>query len=119
MLSILKRYGITLGYILLLIGLNQKSLAADTAELSCDVDGSRDFFELYTEQLSFQGADFWHYQMMGGLTLIVVNRESLRFNRLSNLNLLSSSTLDPNRKPEAVQLFSGQCYPRQGIKTQN
>lgn len=83
--------------------------AAPPETLICSVDGSNDDFIVYPEQVVYSSASFSHYQLIRGLTVLVVNKHTLRFNRLSNLNLLPSSTLDPAKKPENIQIFSGSC----------
>ena len=78
-------------------------------EYLCKLAGSADYFVLYQRQVSYEGTDFRHYTMLNGLTVIVLNKQSLRFNRLSNLALLSVSTLDINMPAEANQLMHGSC----------
>ena len=85
------------------------ALASENNALTCLVEGTDDRFELYPRQISYESARFLHYQLIEGLTVIVVNRKTLRFNRLSNLNLLEHSTLDPTRPAEPIQYFTGQC----------
>ena len=77
--------------------------------MTCKVNGSDDYFIVYEEQLSYSSETFSHYQLIDGLTVIVVNKDTLRFNRLSNLNLLANSTIDPQQPPEQHQLFEGLC----------
>lgn len=77
--------------------------------LICSVDGSQDDFKVYSEQLVFTSREFSHYQLIDGLTILVVNHKTMRFNRLTNLNLLPHSTMDPNRPVENYQLFTGSC----------
>ena len=88
--------------------------AENVPRLTCLVAGSEDVFELYPEQLAYEGKHFWHFQVIDGLTVVVVHQPSLQFNRLSNLNLLPNSTLDPSREPEAEQFFTGQCQHSAG-----
>ena len=89
---------------------NSKALHASPQEnLVCSVDGSKDEFSVYPDQLVYASKSFLHYQMISGLTVLIVNRETMRFNRLSNLNLLQHSTLDPKKQPENIQLFNGSC----------
>jgi len=75
----------------------------------CTVSGSRDYFKVYPHQLIYSSNEFSHYQLIDGLTVLVVNKNTMLFNRLSNLNLLQSSAMDPNKPPENYQLFSGSC----------
>ncbi|MDX1451676.1 MAG: hypothetical protein R3183_03890 [Oleiphilaceae bacterium] len=89
--------------------LNSHTLANQHEALHCQVAGNDDSFVLYPEQLSYTSQTFWHYQLIDGLTVLVVNRQTMRFNRLSNLNLLPHSTMDPAKPPEEYQMFSGTC----------
>jgi len=77
--------------------------------LICSVSDSRDYFQVYPSQLIYSSDKFSYYQLIGGLTVLVVNKNTMRFNRLSNLNLLQNSTMDPNKSPENYQLFNGLC----------
>lgn len=77
--------------------------------LHCWVDGSNDRFDVYPSQLSYTSDSFSHYQLIEGLTVLVVNNKTMRFNRLSNLNLLPHSTTDPTKPPDRFQLFGGLC----------
>jgi len=77
--------------------------------LICTVRDSRDYFKVYPYQLIYSSDEFSHYQLIDGLTVLVVNKNTMRFNRLSNLNLLQSSAMDPNKQPENYQFFSGSC----------
>ncbi len=77
----------------------------------CKLAGSDDYFVLFDHQVSYEGAMFRHYAMLNGLTVIVLNKQTLDFNRLSNLALLPVSTLDINLPAEANQLMSGNCRP--------
>jgi len=77
--------------------------------LLCTVSGSRDYFKVYPHQLIYSSNEFSHYQLINGLTVLVVNKNTMLFNRLSNLNLLKSSAMDPNKPPENYQFFSGSC----------
>lgn len=89
---------------------SSKSLQASPHEtLICSVDGSNDEFNVYPNQQIYSSDSFLHYQMISGLTVLVVNRQTMKFNRLSNLNLLQNSTLDPRKQPEKIQLFNGSC----------
>jgi len=77
--------------------------------LICSVSGSRDYFKVYPHQLIYSSKEFSHYQLIDGLTVLVVNKNTMLFNRLSNLNLLQSSATDPNKPTENYQFFSGSC----------
>ena len=77
--------------------------------LICTVSDSRDYFKVYPYQLIYSSDKFSHYQLIDGLTVMVVNKNTMRFNRLSNLNLLQRSTVDPNKPPENYQFFNGVC----------
>ncbi|WP_210394966.1 hypothetical protein [Motiliproteus sediminis] len=77
--------------------------AALSLPLSCKLQDSDDRFILYPEQLVAQTATHAVYSLMGGLTLAVVQRQTLRFNRITSLNL--------QPRPDRMQLFSGQCQP--------
>lgn len=83
--------------------------ADTTGEVICYVDKSDDLFKVYPRQLIFESKQFSIYQLIDGLTVLVLNNQTMRFNRLSNLNLLSASTLDPQMPPEAYQYFTGGC----------
>jgi hypothetical protein len=100
---------ITVGAVMLLLATGDLATANDGDRLSCLVDDSDDRFELYPDQLSYRGHNFDHYQLIDGLTVVVVNRRTGKFNRLSNLNLLPHSTLDPSRAAEPIQFFTGRC----------
>ena len=76
---------------------------------TCTSNNSFDSFKVYPSQLTYASEDFAHFQLINGLTILVVNLKTMRFNRLSNLNLLKHSTLDPNLSPEQYQFFSGSC----------
>lgn len=78
--------------------------------LLCKLATSEDYFALYDDQVSYESGLFRHYSMLSGLTVIVLNKQTLGFNRLSNLALLPVSTLDINRPAEPNQLMSGQCH---------
>jgi len=69
--------------------------------LFCNVIGSDDHFILYPEQEIWSGREYRLYALMDGLTIAAVHRPTLRYNRLTNLNLPQAS--------ERLQLFSGQC----------
>ena len=86
-------------------------LNADSGDLAmlCHVDGSDDLFKVYPRQKIYSSEQFIIYQLIDGLTVLVINKQTLRFNRLSNLNLLPQSTLDPAWPPEPMQFFSGTC----------
>ncbi|WP_027859043.1 hypothetical protein [Marinobacterium jannaschii] len=75
--------------------------AAVQAPLYCDVRGSDDHFILYSHQIIWSGEHYIFYTLMDGLTIAAVHRPSLRYNRLTNLNL--------HQPGERLQLFSGQC----------
>jgi len=77
--------------------------------LVCTVSDSRDYFLVYPYQLIHTSEKFSHYQLIDGLTVLVVNKTTMRFNRLSNFNLLPSSTIDPKKPPENYQFFTGLC----------
>ncbi|WP_261841080.1 hypothetical protein [Aliamphritea ceti] len=79
-------------------------------EFLCKLADSADYFMLYQHQVSYEAAEFRHYTMLNGLTVVVMNKRTLRFNRLSNLALLSVSTLDINLPAEANQLMHGSCH---------
>lgn len=85
------------------------SIQANTFPLICSANDSVDYFEVYPSQLIYSSDSFTHYQLIAGLTVLVVNNQTLRFNRLSNFNLLSRSALDPNKPPSHYQFFSGVC----------
>lgn len=74
--------------------------------LVCDVKGSDDHFLLYQEQRIYRSDRFDVYALMGGLTLATVSRESFKFQRTSQLNLLP--------EPDRLQLFEGQCRRQPG-----
>ena len=86
-------------YTIVLSQLISLSVLADP--LLCDVDGSDDRFILYLDQRIYRSANFDVYALMGGMTLATVSRASLRFNRVTQLNLL--------RQLDQIQWFSGQC----------
>ncbi|KZZ59489.1 hypothetical protein A3762_00465 [Oleiphilus sp. HI0125] len=85
------------------------SSAEEQSALICKVDGSDDAFKIYTNQRIYESEQFEHYQLIDGLTVLVVNKDTMKFNRLSNLNLLAHSTMDPSMPPEPHQFFSGEC----------
>lgn len=95
--------------LLLLILSSLPTFSAASGSLTCTVDGSRDSFVVYPAQQVFNSAQFSYYQMMDGLTVLILNKRTQGFNRLSNLNLLPHSSLDPHWPAEAPQLFSGHC----------
>ncbi len=70
--------------------------------LTCIVEGSDDRFLLYPEQRIYRSPGFEIYALMGGMTVATVARSDLRFNRITQLNLLP--------QPDSVQWFEGQCY---------
>ncbi len=95
-----------------MVMLVQNDSSADTfSAFRCDVDATDDIFIVYPSQLTFKSDRFYIFQLMNGLTVMIINRETGRFNRLSNLNLLPHSTLDPDRPTEPRQFFSGSCEP--------
>jgi hypothetical protein len=83
--------------------------ANKSGEVICYVDKSDDLFKVYSRQLIFESKQFSIYQLIDGLTVLILNKQTMRFNRLSNLNLLAGSTLDPAMPPEPYQYFSGHC----------
>ena len=86
------------------------SVQADALkEMVCHVDSSDDLFKVYPRQLAYTGEQFNIYQLIDGLTVLIVNTQTMRFNRLSSLNLLPRSTLDPSWPAEPPQFFSGWC----------
>ena len=88
---------------------SQLARADSRGELVCKVDGSQDYFKVYLSQRTYSSEQFSHYQLIDGLTVLVVNKVTMRFNRLSSLNLLHTSTMDPNQPPDGMQLFEGVC----------
>lgn len=84
-------------------------LADSSSEIICQVENSDDLFKVYPQQLVFKSEHFIIFQLIDGLTILIINTRTMRFNRLSNLNLLSNSTLDPALPPEPLQFFSGRC----------
>ena len=82
---------------------------AEPGEVICYVDGTDDLFKVYPRQQVFASDRFTIYQLIDGLTVLVINKQTRRFNRLSNLNLLAHSTLDPEMPPEPYQYFTGSC----------
>ncbi|MEH6577045.1 MAG: hypothetical protein V7731_08190 [Amphritea sp.] len=93
----------------LIYSFTQAALAVSNDVMTCKVSGSVDYFIVYADQLIYSSDKFLHYQMIDGLTVIVVNKDTMRFNRLTNLNLLPSSTMDPQKPPESHQFFAGRC----------
>jgi hypothetical protein len=83
--------------------------AGESEEWLCRVDGTDDQFRVDFSQRIYHNAPFQIFQLIDGLTVLVLNTETRRFNRLSNLNLLAHSSLDPERPAEPVQFFSGLC----------
>lgn len=83
--------------------------AQTSGEVICYVDESDDLFKIYPDQLIFESEQFAIYQLINGLTVLILNKQTQRFNRLTNLNLLPGSTLDPQMPPEPYQFFSGYC----------
>ena len=77
--------------------------------LFCTVSDSNDYFKVYPSQLIYSSDTFSHYQLMNGLTVLMVNKKTMRFNRLSNLNLLQSSVIDTKKPPDDYQFFNGLC----------
>ena len=96
-------------YVVILAGWAVLATAAWPSEITCLVDGSDDQFRVYSRQQIFDSDRFAIYQLIDGLTVLIINKQTLRFNRLSNLNLLAESTLDPEMPPEPYQYFSGRC----------
>jgi len=84
-------------------------LASSDPEITCHVDGTDDLFKVYPRQQIFTSNQFSIYQLIDGLTVLIINRQTLQFNRLSSLNLLPHSSLDPELPPEPIQFFSGRC----------
>ena len=93
------------------IGQLSNPAASEPGDWQCQVANSDDLFQIYQEQLIFRGETFSVYQLIDGLTILAVNHETGRFNRLSNLNLLPHSSMDPARPPEPHQFFTGSCQP--------
>lgn len=107
------RQSCRISLLLPLFGFMTESYGSAETPINCLVDGTDDLFQLYQQQISYQSPSFTHYQLINGLTVVIVNRTTLRFNRLTNLNLLPHSTLDPTKPAEPIQMFNGQChYPR-------
>jgi hypothetical protein len=94
---------------LLSVGLSFSTMAATGQTISCKVKDSLDFFNISRSNLIYSGNTFTLYQLIDGLTIIAVNNQTLKFNRLTNLNLLPTSALDPNDPPVSLQFFSGSC----------
>ena len=84
-----------------LLGLMLIAPLCNSQVLVCDVKGSDDRFLLYPEQLILRSQQFEVYALMGGMTLATVSRLTLRFHRVTQLNLLPT--------PDRIQLFEGQC----------
>jgi hypothetical protein len=96
--------------LLLLLACSNATVYADSSgEVICYVDKTDDLFRAYPDQLIFESKQFSIYQLINGLTVLILNKQTMRFNRFSNLNLLSGSTLDPEMPPEAYQYFTGRC----------
>ena len=95
--------------LLILAGWIATASADWPSEITCHVDGTDDLFRVYARQQVFDSERFAIYQLIDGLTVLVINKQTRRFNRLSNLNLLPESTLDPEMPPEPYQYFSGLC----------
>jgi len=94
----------------IIMGLSGFSVNAQISrEYTCHVDGTDDLFKVYPRQQIFASDQFSIYQLIDGLTVLVINNQTQRFNRLSNLNLLPNSTLDPQMLPEPLQYFTGYC----------
>ncbi|MDJ0880472.1 MAG: hypothetical protein QNJ56_02380 [Gammaproteobacteria bacterium] len=85
------------------------SKADVSAPIRCHVTDTDDVFIVYPPQLAFSSDRFYIFQLMNGLTVLIINRDTGRFNRLSNLNLLAHSTVDPFMHREPIQFFSGTC----------
>lgn len=83
--------------------------ADPSSELLCRVEHTDDVFQVYPNQLIYNSKQFSIYQLIDGLTVLIVNSDTMRFNRISNINLLASSTLDPSWPAEPYQYFTGQC----------
>ena len=92
-----------------LLGLSFSTIAATQQHISCKVGDSLDYFTLDSSQQIFASANFTFYQQFDGLTIVALNNHTLRFNRLTNLNLLPNSATDPNAPPQSLQFFSGHC----------
>ena len=113
--QLLYRFGVYFGHFkrsfLPVIGLLVSSLvyASESEEWLCQVEGSDDRFRVDTSQRIYHNARFQVFQLIDGLTVLVLNNKTRRFNRLSSLNLLSHSSLDPERAAEPAQFFSGLC----------
>ena len=75
----------------------------------CTVGDSNDYFKVYPSQLMYTSDTFSHYQLMDGLTVLMIHKQTMQFNRLSNLNLLKNSVIDPNKPPDDYQFFNGSC----------
>jgi len=96
-------------YSLVICLLIPSAQAGSRDPLICTVSDSRDYFLVYPYQLIYASEKFSHYQLIDGLTVLVINKTTMRFNRLSNLNLLPSSAIDPKKPPENYQFFNGLC----------
>ncbi|RRJ83874.1 hypothetical protein [Aestuariirhabdus litorea] len=75
-----------------------------TPTLRCQLDGSDDIFLFYPSMKMGESDHYLLYQQLKGLVVAVVDKRSLRFNRLTSLNLTSS--------PYPATLLSGQCRPQ-------
>ena len=85
------------------------TLASNELSLLCKVNETEDYFEVDLNQLIYTSNEFLYYQMIEGLSVLIMNKNTLRFNRLSNLNLLENSSIDPSQPPDNHQFFNGLC----------
>lgn len=104
--------------VLLGVNLSFSAMAITERAIICQVNGSVDYFALDATKQIYASKNFTYYQLIDGLTVLIVNNKTLKFNRLTNLNLLAHSTLDPNNPPEPRQFFSGSCQQPQPVKSQ-
>ncbi|WP_426416267.1 hypothetical protein [Aestuariirhabdus sp. LZHN29] len=72
--------------------------------LRCQIDGSDDIFLFYPDMQTAETEKYLIFQQLKGLVIAVVDKRSLRFNRLTSLNLTDS--------PYPATLLSGQCQPQ-------
>jgi len=91
------------------LGLSFSTMATTNYTIRCKVSGSLDYFLVDASKHIYASEQFTYYQLIDGLTVLVLNNKTLKFNRITNLNLLANSTLDPNDSPEQRQFFSGRC----------
>ncbi len=108
-MSKVSNYLVRVVLLVMLWWISAPSTAEQGPVMVCQVKGSDDQFLVYPRQKVFNSETFMIYQLIDGMTLLAINRQTLRFNRLSNLNLLPQSTLDPSWPPEPIQFFSGTC----------